>query len=1039
MNIAKISIKNPTFILCIMLGIIVVGVTAFKTLSVDLFPSINIPIVSVTTIYPGAGPSEIENLVSRPLEEQIASISGLKRLSSKSLEGVSQVVAEFKDGVKIDRVEQEVRDKVNLARATMPRDIKEPIIRRFDPADQPIVTLALSANLKQAELYDLADKVIKPRLEQVNNVGAIEIYGGRKREIHVLLDRKKLEQKEMSVSQVSGQIGASGENIPSGKVNVGAKEISFRGLGEFETVAQISDVLVNLYGNEVPTKIGTIGKVVDTLEDEKTRTFVEGKPSLFLYVYRQAGTNTIEVSDGIKASVDKLNLQLKSENGTPQLQILVDAKKNIKNNVDDVYETIVIAIFLTVVTVFFFLGNFRTTIITALALPVSLLGSFVVMKYAGFSINILTLLALSLAVGLLVDDAIVVIENIHRRIKSGESPMEASEKGTGEIQLSVFAITLVVISVFVPVGFMSGTVGQFFKEFGLTVAFAMGVSFLVALTLIPMLSAYFIGSHEEETKPSFLYTMTIGKLLSEFNRFQNFLESMYVWLLTKILRRPFVALIGSLVIFLLSFVVASKIPSSFVGEKDFGEVMMTYELAPGTSLDGTQKAGELIDKIVKSNKNVALVTLTVGGKNGEANKGQFFIRLKSGKEREGTTAKFKENLRLQLKDLAYANPVVKDYDASGGLAGQPIMLNLTGTNADELNSYALKLIEHLKNDPRVKDLDTNYRPGKPEFRIKLRPEAANTYGINSKTMGVELRGQVEGFTPAKFRTEGKEYDIRVRLLPEQRNIKEQYSKVLVPNINHRLVRLSDITKTEELPGPSEINRQDRGRYIQITASVGRGVGVSSVTNDIENYLKAPETKIPDTLKFNWAGDVENMKDMRQSAMIAVGFAVLLIYFILSSLYGSFVTPLTILTALPLAICGAFYALFIAKEFISIFAILGFFLLLGVAGKNSILLVDFANQMMAEGLSRNEAILRAGKTRLRPILMTSFALIAGTIPVAIGLNEISKMRTAMGWGIIGGVISSTLLTLIVVPALFSYVDRYRVWSKKFFGEMFLPKK
>lgn len=1039
MNIARLSIKNPVFIVCVMLVIMLGGIASFKSMSVDLFPNVDVPVVAVITIYPGAGPEEIETLVSRPLEEQISSIAGLKRLSSKNLEGVSQVVAEFKSGVNVNRAEQQVRDKVNLSRGKMPSEIEEPIIRRFDPSDQPVLILALTGDVPQAELYDLADQFVKPRFEQVNNVGAVEIYGGRKREIQVLLDRSKLREKEMSVSQVAAQIGVSGENIPGGKVSIGAKELSFRGLGEFESVPQISDILINLYGNEVPTKVGAVGKVVDTVIDEKNRTFIDGKSSLFLFVFRQSGTNTIRVADDAKAAIEKINAELAKGTSKGKIQTVIDGSKMIRDNVYDVYETILIAIILTVLTVFFFLGDLKITLITALALPISLIGAFNLMAWAGFSINIVSLIALSLAVGLLVDDAIVIAENIHKRLKKGDDPLVAAEKGTNELQLSVFAITLVVIAVFAPVGFMQGTIGQFLKEFGLTMAFSMMISFIVALTLIPMLSAYFVDAEHENHEAQSLYSKTIGAVLRWFDRFQTRLENWYGSLLKLITRRPIVSLVSSVLVFAFSLVVAQKVPSAFIPEMDNGQIVITFELPPGTSLDGTQELADKIEKIVRTHSNVSLAPVIVGGLNGEANKGQLFVLLKSGKERGGTTAQFKEIMRNELKEFHTAKLVVKDYDVTGGMAGQPMILNLVGSDQKQVQDYAAKLVKFMQSDARIKDVESDARDGKPEFSIKLRPEAANTYGINSKTMGLELRGQVEGFTPAKFREKGKEYDVRVRLEGSQRNLKDNYAKVLVPNVNHKLVRLSDIAEAKEVLGPAEINRLDRGRSVQVQAGLAPGVGLSNVSKDIDKYLTEGETKLPADIRYNWAGDVENSADLGSSAAIAIGFAVVLIYLILASLYASFVTPVTVLSALPLALCGAFYALYITNEVMSIFATLGIFLLLGVSGKNSILLVDFANQMMKEGKSRTEAIIAAGQSRLRPILMTSFALIAGTMPIAIGLNEASKMRTAMGWAIVGGLISSTLLTLVVVPAIFSYVDRYRVWSKGLMGRIFLSKK
>jgi HAE1 family hydrophobic/amphiphilic exporter-1 len=432
--------------------------------------------------------------------------------------------------------------------------------------------------------------------------------------------------------------------------------------------------------------------------------------------------------------------------------------------------------------------------------------------------------------------------------------------------------------------------------------------------------------------------------------------------------------------------------------------------------------------------------MTIGSVFGEANKASYYVRLKKGKERGMTTEVFRDKLRDELKDFKFANPVIKKYDATGGMAGQPIMLNIISADPQDLEKYGLQIFEKLKKDPRLKDVDSNYRPGKPELQVHLKPGAGKRYGINTKTMGSELRAQVEGFTPAKFREKGREYDVRVRLQEDQRDLKATFPQVYIPNINRKLVRLQDVANGDLKSGPASIERQDRGRYIQITAGLAPGVGLSTVVNDINKMLgPGGEVQLPSSIRYSFAGEAENMQDLVTSTVLALGFAVLFIYLILASLYESFITPITIMIALPLALSGAFLGLFIMKETISIFAILGLFMLIGVAGKNGILLVDYALQMIREkGMSRNEALIEAGKTRLRPILMTSFALIAGTLPIAIGLSEASKARTGMGVAIIGGMISSTLLTLIVLPSVFIYIDRLKHWIRKI-GSRFISKR
>lgn len=1036
MNLPKISIDRPIFMTCVTIAIVVIGWASFKSMSVDLYPDVSIPVVTVQTIYAGAGPSEIETLVSRPIEEEVSTISGIKRLTSKSLEGTSQVIVEFNSSVDVKHAEQEVRDKVNVAKAKLPTEVEDPVIKRFDPADTPILLVSLTAKgLGDAELFDIADQFLKPRLEQVSNVGAIEILGGREREIHVLLDRRKLQAREMSVSAVSAQVGASGENIPSGKVNQGQKEMVFRGLGEFNSVAEISDTLVNLYGNEVPTRVADLGIVKDTLADEKSRAYVDGEKAIFLQVYRQSGSNTVKVADDIMKQLDRVAPELAKMEGAPAFRVITDASTKIRNNLYDVYETIIIAIILTIITVFFFLGSARSTFITALSVPISLIGAFMIMKLAGFSINIISMLALTLAVGLLVDDAIVVIENIYRRMELGEDSITAAEKGTTEILMAVMAITLVVIAVFIPVGTMSGTIGQFLKQFGMTVVFSMAISWFVAMTIIPMLTAYFGGSghspgHNKNEKPKGVYDKTIGRVLKGFDKFQSWLEDNYAKILRVTLDWPKVTIFATLLIFVASIYTMTKVPGAFISDDDSGEFAVTLEIEPGSSLDGMEEVARKVDKVLHDNPEVEFTTMIIGSLYGESNKSTFYVRMKKGKEKGPlSTEEFRDKVRGQLVGFTDANPVVKKYDATGGMGNQPFMLNIISADPKELEAVGAKMVAMLKADKRLKDVDTNFRPGKPEMQVVLKPGAAKAYGINTKTMGGELRAQVEGTTPAKFREKGREYDVRVRLQDDQRDLMKTYGQVYVPNVNRKLVRLSDVANGDVKSGPASIERMDRGRYIQITAGVAPGVGLSEVVNDAVKAMTTGENKMSSNVRYTLGGDAENQQELMGSTILALGFAILFIYLILSSLYESFITPITIMVALPLALSGAFVALFVMNQIMTIFAIFGFFMLLGIAGKNGILLVDFAKQAMEEGKSRSEALILAGRTRLRPILMTSFALIAGTLPVAIGMNEASKTRTAMGVAIIGGIISSTILTLLVVPAVFTYVDRFRIWANK----------
>lgn len=1039
MSIASVSIKRPIFMTSVIIAILVAGWASFRSMSIDLFPDVSIPVITVQTVYPGAGPAEIESLVSRPIEEEVSTIAGIKRLTSRNFEGLSLVIVEFESSVDAKYAEQQVRDKINIAEGELPDDSEDSIITKFDPSDAPILFVTLTADLPEAQLYDVADEVIKPRFEQVKNVGAIDIFGGREREIHVVLDRQKLKEREISVSQVASQVSVSGENIPSGKVNRGLNELVFRGLGEFKSVQEIKDTLVNLWGNEVPTRVADIGEVHDTLKDETTRGFAKGKRVILLKVFRQSGSNTLEVVDSVKKQVGIISEQIKGMEGNPTLDVVLDTSTRIRNNVYDVYETIIIGIILTVLTVLFFLGSLKTTLITALSLPISLIGTFIVLKLAGFTINLVTLLALTLAVGLLIDDAIVVIENIYRRMELGEDSEVAAERGTGEIQMAVFAITLVVMAVFIPVALMSGIIGKFLKSFGLTVAFSMAISYFVAMTVMPMLTAHFAGEgHSLHNKPgTSVWDRTIGRLIHAFDIFQTWLENKYESFVKVTLKYSKTTIFATFLIFLGSVYTATLVPFEFIPDDDSGQVSVTLELPPGANLDGTAKVSQEVDKIILSNPEVNYTIWNAGTLNNESNKADFIVILKD--KRDISTEEFRKNLREQLKPYAKtANPIVKKFDASSASQGQPITINLISANPELLEQSADKVQAFMRNDPRYTNVDSNFRTGKPEFQIKLKPGAAKEYGINTSTLGAELRAQVEGIEAAKFRERGREYDVRVRMQEDERDLKSMFSQIWVPNINRKLVRLQDIATGTQVGGPATIERQNRSRYIQISASPSPGVGLSEVINDVVKFMTTGNDKLPSDVRFSFAGEAENMQEMATSTVIAIISATLMIYLILSSLYESFITPMTIMIALPLAVSGAFLGLFVTGKTMNFFVILGLFLLVGVAGKNGILVVDFAKQKMDEGMDRLNAVILGGKTRLRPILMTSFALIAGYVPIVIGLNPASRTRTSMGVALIAGVLLSTVLTLVVIPSFFIYVDSFRVWANRV-GARFTSKK
>ena len=540
MNIAEISIKRPIFVACLIIVMVVVGYISMTKLSVELFPDVAPPVVSVITAYPGTGPREIETLVTKPVEDSVSTIAGVKRVTSQSIEGVSQVVVEFFMDQDVKQSEQRVRDKVSQAKVKFPEGVKEPIIQAFDFSEQPILTIGVQSTIGAAALFDLADQIIKPRLQQIRDVGNVTILGGRKREIQVLLDREKLKERGFSARYVAGRLADTGANIPAGKVNEGTEESVFRSRGEFASVKEIQATVLSLFGNDNPTRIRDVGKVVDTLEEEKNRVYVDGKSAILVQVFKQSKTNTVALAQRVRGDLPKLEEMLRATDPSLNLTLVRDGSREISLNIQDVKESIFFGIMLTILVVFLFLGNMRSTIITGLALPNSLLGSFILMQVFGLSINIVTLLGLSLVVGLLIDDAIVVRENIFRYIEGGMKPREAAKKGTAEVTLAVVATTLVVISVFGPIALTKGLVGKILANFGLTICFAMIISLFDALTIAPMLSAYFAGNmHGGSTASKKLFQYTLGVPLKAFDKLQTNLELLYEKTIRVVLRFPY--------------------------------------------------------------------------------------------------------------------------------------------------------------------------------------------------------------------------------------------------------------------------------------------------------------------------------------------------------------------------------------------------------------------------------------------------------------------------------------------------------------------
>lgn len=1036
MNLAGLSIKRPIFITCIVTLMMIMGLFSIKKMAVDMFPNVTFPIVFVQTIYKGASPVDVEKLIVKPIEDELGSLSGLKTMSATAAETVGYVILEFNLGTDIKDAEQQVRQRLNNILNKLPKEMDNPIIRRFDPSDQAVIRLAILSDMDPAKTFDVVDEFVKPQFETVDGVGQVAIIGGRKREIQVLVNRQKLQDYKLSMMGISNKIATTSRDVPVGRLDSGDSEMTYRASGEFESVGVLREVNVNFFGSDRSVPLSTIAEVKEGLEEEVSSSYLamrsenfQGKRAIFLDIFKQSGSNTVAVVDTVLSRLDRANEILKAKGLDAKIVKVRDTAWPIRANIADVTESIVIGIVLCVIVVLFFLGSFRSTFITGLALPNSLLGGFVLMYTMGFSINVLTLLALSLAVGLLIDDAIVVRENIFRHLEMGKEPKEAALAGTSEVSMAVIATTLVVIAVFGPIAFLDGIVGQFFRQFGLTVCFTMLISLFDAFTVAPMLSAYMAAPVAHGEKKGLW-----AKLFGAVDAFQSKLEDAYGATLGWVIRHRLVTLAIATVVFVASLGLVAKIPKTFMPANDNGEFIVAVELPVGSSMAATRATVEKVEKKLQANPNIEILARVLGSTQGASagNKGTVYVKLLPSKERKATTTVVKQQVRDLFKDEQQeAIITVGDIDIGGG-SQKMVTVNFYGENLDELIGYVEKFRPEFTKIPGVADVDTNYRTGKPEFHVEFDRERSESLGVSTTTAGAELRAGVEGVVASTYRENGREYDIRVRFAPEDRDLRRNFSRLTVPNVNGDKIPLAKVAKGVETKALSQINRYNKARYIQVSANIGPGGSLGEILQKAEDLItKNPATKIPTTLSYRFIGQAENFKELIANMVMAMALGIIFIYLVLASLYESFVTPFAILLALPLAVTGAMVALFLTGKSIDIFSMIGMVLLLGVVAKNSILLVDYTHHLMDEGVERTQAIIQAGKVRLRPILMTSLALIAGMIPIAIGLNEASAQRTSMGTAIIGGLISSTLLTLIVVPAAFGYIDDFRLFAKRLF--------
>ena len=1038
----RASLKNPVFATMVMLAIVVLGLFSYQRLQVDQFPNVDFPVVVVTAEYPGASPEIVESEITKKIEEGVNSIAGINALTSRSYEGMSVVIIEFQLHINGRKAADDVREKVAIVRPTLRTEVKEPRVLRFDPASKAVWSLAVlaepakagaaSKTLSEVELTNWADQTLRKRLENVRGVGSVTVVGGTKREINIYLKPQAMEAFGVTPEQVVAAVNYENQDLPMGAIRSLEQERVVKIEARMQRPEDFARIIVARKAG-APVRIGQIASVVDGAQETDSLALYNGQRTLLLSVQKAQDENTIAVIEGLQKTVAAMKAELPPG---VRLEPVYDGSRQIKVAVENVRETLFEGALLTILIVFLFLNSWRSTVITGLTLPIALIGTFLFMNLFGFTINMITLMALSLCVGLLIDDAIVVRENIVRHVQMGKKPYQASLDGTQEIGLAVLATTLSIVAVFMPIGFMGGIIGKFFHEFGLTIVAAVLISMFVSFTLDPMLSSIWhdpsIDAHGRHGPPVTLYDKTIGRVTGWFDHATDVLIDLYQSILRWALVHKLKTLFAALLIFVASIFMVPLLGTEFVPSADFSETWLNFYTPMGSSIEVTEGKVKQVEGILRSYPEVhySLATINTGGAAGKSY-ASFYIRLVDRKNRQRSVDELSSALRQRLKQVSGITVThVGLMDPVGGQ--KQIEFSLQGQDLAELERLTKLVTEKIRPIAGLVDLDSSVKPNKPTLAVAVRRDAASDLGLGIGQIASALRTLIAGQTVGNWRApDDQTYDVNVRLAPDARNNLDDLQHLpftLGANADGsaRIVHLNQIATVVESTGANQINRRDMTREVAISSNVyQRSVG--EVSDDIKAALAG--ISFPPGYRYQMGGSTKNMAESFDYAISALMLAVVFIYMILASQFKSFFQPLALMTALPLTLIGVVLALLTFGSTLSMFSIIGIVMLMGLVTKNAILLVDFAIRAREDGMERSAALLMAAKVRLRPILMTTLAMIFGMLPLAFALTEGSEQRAPMGQAVIGGVITSSLLTLVVVPVVYCYLDDLAQWLRR----------
>jgi hydrophobe/amphiphile efflux-1 (HAE1) family protein len=1030
MTLADISIRNHVFAWILMFALIGFGVlcftgfgTVFRGLGVSQNPDVDFPVVNISISWEGASPEIMETDVVDLVEDAVTSVEGVKEITSSSRQGSANVTVEFELERDIDIAMQDVQSRLSQLQRNLPRDIDPPIVSKTNPEDEPIMRLAVGGSRPPTFVADYIRNVIRPQLQTISGVGEIQLSGFRDRSVRVWYDAVRLEAQGLTIQQVNDAVQREHLEVPAGRIENPAREMNVRAEGEAIDVEGFRNLLIT-YRNGAPVRLKDVAVVEDGLEDRRRLFRSQGEPAIGFGITKLRGANAVQVGRDVRARLAEIEKQL------PEglfLAVNFDTTVFVERAINEILFTLILAALLTSIVCWVFLGSWSTTLNVLLAIPTSILGTFIVMYVFGFTLNTYTVLGLTLVVGIVVDDAIMVLENIYRHREHGSGKVTAASVGAREITFAAAAATLAIMAIFLPVAFMKGIIGKFFFQFGVTISVAVLISLLEALTLAPMRLSRMLEVGSRSSRLEQWVSLGFVRAAAGYER-----------LLVPALRHRGLVLLSASVLFVASLFIVKLLRQEFIPPQDMSRFGIRFQTPVGSSLDTSERILAQIETFLRSRPEVDLYGGFVGGFGGEVNSGFVFVTLK---DPDARPVDPKAGRRLSQQDLMNvargvtssfpgARIVMQDFSQRGFSPGRgggfPVEFNIRGRDWDTLGRSSRVIMEKMAQSGLVTDINSDYQVGMPEVQVVPDRNKAADLGISMSDIGQTVNAAIGGQRIGKFKDKGRRFDIRVRLLAQQRMRPEDIGRLLVRTGTGGVVRLGDVVSIEQRPTLQQITRRDRQRAITITANVAGGVSQSVA---IERSMEIARASLPDGYRVVASGSARTFAEAFDSLFFAMVLGLLVAYMVLASQFNAFTHPFTVLLALPFSVSGALAALYLAGQSINVYSMLGIILLMGIAKKNSILLVDFTNQARAAGMERHEALLHACPVRLRPILMTSIATIAGALPPALAIGPGAELQRPMALSIVGGMIVSTAFTLFVVPAAYSALDDTVVWNAR----------